>query len=789
MHIRGTRIYFASIAIFVTILVFSFIGLMNILSMKNSYTESLAASYGVAGKEAVRRIEYAVKYGKPLTIFYGMNELLSEVKEYTKDVSDIKVILPDGQIEYSLNNTTSSALPKELVNKAFPKTIDQNQINYTKYDKNYHIFLPIKDSSQNIIGVLDIIFSEYALNQQMSGYSNSIFLQLIIITSISIMLILTCCIFMPITKKNGLINNKGILASITIILVLGQIYFGFEGYAIFKKQYISKVKDNTLLVAKIVQNDVNAVLKKGSSINQLYGINSWLHQIVNSVSEIDGIYITDKTDKMIYGTNENINLVTNSNSRYNQKLPLLGDNGNILEHVSISQSRINHKLFDITLDTAITIVISFIFMTEGMFLMTLLIKKKEEALAKVKSDDKQKMLMKVRFMRPLAFLLMFASNMPTALIPLIMKNFNFKLGSLSQEIIAGLPISGQAMGTIISTILVGYLFKKTGWKRFFISGISILVIGTIFLGFSKNGQAFIASSFIVGIGYGFCWMSIRSMVGNNVFNDARILGFSLLGAGIMSGTNCGTVIGTMFADRLGYSMVFFISLIFYVAAAVFCILFTQNSNISTSLNRVPATYNNTSPKRLKKLSNMMAFLVMICLPTTICATFSTYIFPISAQNMSVSTSNIGRILLLNGLFVVYAGPLFGRIFKEPSKLKRAIILSSIIYAVSMFIFGVYVAVITSFIAVILLGVASSLGTPFQLNYFLNIGQLAQVELGTSLTIFSVFFKVSQFISPLILGTLITLGTNVGINIVGVITILLVIAYIIFTSNKKDLIGE
>jgi len=86
MNTRKVEFVFLTAFIILILIVLGFTGGMNIASFQKNHTESLVTSFTVAGGESVRKIEYAVKYGKPLTNFYGIEEKpwnsLQELKKY-----------------------------------------------------------------------------------------------------------------------------------------------------------------------------------------------------------------------------------------------------------------------------------------------------------------------------------------------------------------------------------------------------------------------------------------------------------------------------------------------------------------------------------------------------------------------------------------------------------------------------------------------------------------------------------------------------------------------------------
>lgn len=779
MSLKGIRKYFILSSLIITFVVFSFIGFIKVSSIQTAYTESVINSYNVVAKETANKIQYAVKYGKVLQKFYGINDLLGEFANYAKDVSDVRVILPNGSIAYSLVNA-SGAESMTLVRQAFSSNIaDSNSVNYKNENGKYHIFISIYDDNNTVIGALDVIFPSSIIQNQVNVYLNNMIKQISIIIALSLILTIIALIFVPLSTSEGKLNQKNIMVIFISLLVIGQLYLGIEDYFVFKNNYMQNVKQNTLAVAKIVQSDIESVIKKGVALNELYGINSWLSTIIQSVPEIGDIYISDANNNVIYGTKDV--LPTNlTSSPYNQTLTLNAGNTIANENVLISQDYINKKLLNIVLDTATTIIISLIVMTESIFFMFQVIEKKK---TKEEKNNKNHQIAQNKLVRPLAFLFTFAGNMPLAFIPIMMQRFHLKIAGFSDALISGLPVCTQVLGTIISILIASYVTKKSGWKVTFILGLVICSSGTIFAGLANNGWLFILAYFICGLGYGLSWMSLRSFTTIHISEMGNSSGFNLLSAGIMSGITCGTVVGTIIADRLGYSMVFFISIFFFLIAFIFCSSLIHNSKDKQSST---SSINKQKSKTMSLLreKKLIFFLIMVCLPSTICSSFVTYTFPLFATQMNVGSSDIGRAFLLNGLTLIYIGPLLGKFFTTASGIKKAIIYSSIMYALSLLVFGLYIGILTAFVAVVLLGISDSLGISSQISYSLDMHECKKFDSGIVLLWFSIFYKLGQFLGPLILGILISLGTNIGMCIAGIITLVLLIIYILFNERRN-----
>ena len=783
-------------------IILGFAGGVDIASFKKNYVESLVASYGVAGAEPVRKIEYAVKYGKPLSNFYGMNSLLSETKRDFPEIDDIKIIMPNGKVAYNIKKAEKGLVVSDSIkNSAFSEGVSENTKNYLSVENKYHILLPIQNEGGAQIGALDIVLENAIINEKITNYFNNVVAILTIIALFTILLIFLIFFFMPIVKADGEIRIKTVTIVLILILSVGQFVFGVINYNLYKKIYIETSKENTSMVVKVVQRDMNFVIQKGISVKELNGVEGWLNSIVKSVPEIESLYITNMRGEVFYKTKSLILMQEEIiDPMYNYSLPLVQDDFSQkgLVNLVLSKKYIEKKLVDIALDTVTVLVISFIFMTEIMITWMLFLARRKERLErttelgvemegpKIREDaaiapvDE---LTKLKMIRPVAFVFFFAFSMTTSFIPVVMRGFKASLPWVSESLRLGLPVSFEVLGTIISTILTGYIIKKKGWKPPFFYGIVLVCIGSILSGASFSGVMFILARLVTGVGYGFAWMSMRGYVGSFPSENEQTQGFSSLNSGIMSGLNCGIVLGAMIADRAGYSVVFYATVVFMIVSAFVAFIMIKNNGVEVELQETGMVSMKADVLHLLSDKQVLRFILLILIPASICGAFLSYLFPVSASAMGISSANIGRAFLVYGLFVVYLGPFFGKHLGSKFSVKKSIVVANFVYAAAILVFAFMMNINTAYVAVLLLGLADSFGLAAQSSCFLGFDASKKVGSGVSIATFSVFYKVGQMIGPVIFGILIAFGMGFGVKVIGLCTVALLILYMALNREK------
>ncbi|MCP4397639.1 MAG: hypothetical protein GY801_10120, partial [bacterium] len=68
-------------AVMLLVLALGFNALLSLNSLEKLYVESIASQYSAIGKDLQRNVEKALRFGKPIEKFIGMEKLLEETKE------------------------------------------------------------------------------------------------------------------------------------------------------------------------------------------------------------------------------------------------------------------------------------------------------------------------------------------------------------------------------------------------------------------------------------------------------------------------------------------------------------------------------------------------------------------------------------------------------------------------------------------------------------------------------------------------------------------------------------
>ncbi|WP_114636590.1 hypothetical protein [Polynucleobacter necessarius] len=240
------------------VMVLSLTGFLNIGSFQKSYIDSLVSSYGVTGSEARRTIEYSVKYHKPLNNFAGMGDILSNVKKQAPTVENVFVMLPNGDTLYDISGPTDvEALPQKMLSKInFSDPKKKNNLSWFLSDDQYHALIPLKNTNQEWIGTIDIVFNEASVSEKITTYINDTIKIMMSITIATILCIVVAIYRINLFLKNDQLNKRGLLIAMTLILSTAQASFGVLNVVTFRSAYYEVVNNNLNLAADMINKRI-----------------------------------------------------------------------------------------------------------------------------------------------------------------------------------------------------------------------------------------------------------------------------------------------------------------------------------------------------------------------------------------------------------------------------------------------------------------------------------------------------------------------------------------------------
>lgn len=778
-------------SIILILIVLGFTGGLNMASFQKSYTDSLVSSYAVSGGETVRKIEYALKYGKPLTNFYGIEELLQDKLAELPDIEEIVITLPDGEIIYNQFGAVMGEFYAPEVQEQVENLYATDELAYASVlqEGRYHVFVPLENREGSRVGSLVLIFEQAVVKAFTDIYTQKLIRYLLLLAGVAIICLLIFIIKVPIVNEEKKIRKKPILSFLLIILTAVQLIYGGLNYFLFKEAYLSIAQQNASFAAQVVQKDINTVINKGVPYAKLYRLEEYLQGVIAYIPEIESLSITDQLGALLYQTELNAESpsASGSLSELEHRLPLPADSTGMqgMIHVNISADYLAKHMREIILDMLTVFITSFIFMVEVTLFMIIFMRQKVQKSSTVPTAATKQT--DAGLIRPVAFILFMAIFMSTSFIPIVMKGLYKPILGLSETVLMGLPISVEMFSAGLATVLAGYAIDRHGWRVVFFMGLFLFVLGTSLSATAWGPLIFVGARGTVGLGYGLALMSLRGYVNQAPTDRERTDGVAALFSGMYAGINCGVIVGAMLADRVDYAVVFIIALGVACLSALFAAILIQGRREKRA-QKVKAVSARGQVLSFFSNGQVLLFFGLILIPTAICSMFLDYFFPVFADSIGASTSNVGRAFLLNGLCIVYLGPLLSRFTAKFLGIEKSIALAGLIVVGAMLFFASQGTLLAAFVAAILLGLADSFGLVAQNNYFLKLKASGALGVGKALGFYGNVRKLGQMLGPMVFGGVAMLGMF-GIGVIGLCFLATIILFLFSLRQKRKQIIE
>ncbi len=447
----------------------------------------------------------------------------------------------------------------------------------------------------------------------------------------------------------------------------------------------------------------------------------------------------------------------------------------------------NRLIREIILDVVTMLVIFVLAMIETTFLLEMLGQRERRLhlLAEGRTLRHEDNYTDVFLARPVTFVFFTAVSMSVVFIPLMMETFYQPVAGLSKNLILGLPISSEMLFFGLASIVSGKFIEKRGWRFVARLGLAVTGIGLLASGLSSGMISFLAARGVTGLGAGFFFMSMRGLINLEGLREMREQGFSHFYSAMIVGISIGAVVGGFIADKFSYGIVFYFAFAVLTAAFAFDLSYFGKM---TFMEAVPLKIMGkgsitTSFKTFFTDPLVIGFFLLIIIPTYVASTFLTYFFPIFAEANNVSSSNVGRLFILNGIFIIYLGPVLSRFFSSKMSPRITMVIGSALWAGALLISAVTGNFAGAVVALILMGITEGFCVSAQNSYFLDMKASAAIGEDQAIGYFEMVGKFAEMFGPIFFSLAIILGQLVGLSIIAAGVFGLAALYVFFAVKK------
>lgn len=758
------RLFLASLVLMVLIL--SITAWMNINSFEEQFVEAQTVSFAVKGSDFINTTQYALRYGKELDNFYGMNALLSDWKDTYPEIDDARIIMKNHQAVYSYSGVLDNLAIDPLIQA---NSFKREKITYQSafVEGVHYVYLPILAQDNEVVGSLELSFLDTYIKEQMAPFLSELLKWiggLILFSAIAL------GIFSykgKIVDKEGILHEKLVILGVLLIMGLVQIVYGVYNYRLFDEAYTSLSKMNATVAMEGIERDFDSIIDHGVNYDEISETGAYLTSLSQQVPQIEGVVferlggeydssISDKGEIILDEVEKRYKVVTNLHPDSQ------GHEGRVT--VVIDKDYIQSGLREIMLDSLTIFATAFFFMVEiVLFLMLYMSSHTTSKDADVVFEDES---YNGGNLRILAFIIYTACYMPVSFVPKVMKSLYQPIEGVDVNFVLGLPVSIVFFGGAIFTLVGGKWIDRIGWRRVLEIGLVTLIASAVLSGMVFSGWIFVLARGIYGVGYALIYISMRSFAASMKGDLAKRKGFSAITSGVYAGVNTGAVFGAILLDKLGFRSVFFISGGLILMSFALLLMFFPKGRASEQEKMVKDQSKGGIGHFLRN-RQVWLFFLLVNVPMAMTVIFLDYFYPVYADGVGIATSTIGRAYLLNGICVAYLSPLIIKSIGSKFSSRQTLIFALGMMVVSMGLFSYYGTLSMMLISAGILGIGEGVGLASQTEYYLSLEAVKGIGRGEALGYYSNARKIAQMFGPQLFAYAIGFGYTEGIGYLGI----------------------
>lgn len=649
-------------------------GALSMLSFERRQMDTVISSYEAVGFNLRDDIERSLFLGKPLANFIGIKPVLAKAKKNSEDLVNIGVLDWNGKAIYSLDSD-GLAVPGDLLLRLGKEKFGNSR--HVQVDKTHYLLFSLKDDDAKIQGYLLFSFDDNTLAAKREAIADKCSLTLLVCSFFAVLLLVTG--FEIVRKRWKGLQAKPLMWLVIMVLGLSQVVTNYYNIRFFKADYLSLLQVKAKTTTTLLAEDIETLLHKGLRLTTLFNIEKQLGGVVDSVPEIAGLAILDNNNKALYHQGEPF--VSTSDGL---RLALKGRNGaKGFLCMKMNRRVVARAIREIALDSVTIVLLSMLFGVELLGFLLSMMQGRESFRVAAQSRE---LGADTGMVRAAAFLYIFAASLSISFIPLHMAALYQPVPGFSKEMILGLPLALEMLGGGLILIPAGAWIDRRGWHHPFVTGVLLSLAGAVWSGLAVNHFHFMGARLLAGLGYGLGWMSVQGFVIQNTPLNQRARGISSIVAGIFAGIICGNGMGALIAQRLGFGRVFLMGGM-GMGVVLLLVLICLRSTFAVPKTIPDRTGSIHSFLRL--LRDPQALLIFICslVPYSIVMVgLLYYITPLFLSGAGVSQSDIGRVIMLFGLGMIFIAPQVSRLADKLRDKRLLVIGGGIIGSGSLLLF-------------------------------------------------------------------------------------------------------
>ncbi|MDR2051047.1 MAG: MFS transporter [Deltaproteobacteria bacterium] len=740
------------------------------------------------------KISTGLRLGKNLRRFMGLDRLLDKAARDLPAASGLAVFLPDGELVSSLGGGGIMKISGAgAAEDGASGRVAASETRVEEKAGRLNLILPIKRTDGEIAGYT-------AVSLPSSGFAETAFqlLRRILLPQAVLAAAALALLFLPLFL--GLFSlpaRRKRLPSLCLgLFLLTMGVNAFHSLRIYLDYYTLASRSLALSTGRALSEDLNKLFLVGASLGNMGNMDQYLRNM--SENTPDQSVILNLLDPRGRVTVSSHLPGTEPARELSSRLPLLlpADSPGLSSGqawksslqdsafqgwgVLVGHSREAYRegLRTLVMNVLTLVVISLMLMVESFFLVFHYTGAGAE---KSGSGPEQAALPLSPLLRALLFLAVLGVDMSISFIPLRMEEFSGS-GAMHPALM-GMPVSVEILLAGCGIFIAGIWTKRRGLVPPMTCGFCLTALGCLASMLASGPLQFILARALAGAGYGLIILPPQA----GAVKEGKL---AFIFAGVYAGSLCGSSLGAMLADSLGYARVFGVSSLILLALAILpFLLFGRGPGRRKAAP--PQEPSSAKPegatqwRQIRALAADPSFLALALfslLPGSFLSVgLLNFLLPVFLHDAGVPQADIGRVFLLYCLIVIYAGPRIENIWSAPRHKPLLVFMGGAAGAAAIGGFALLPPTAASVCAAVFLGLATGCNLPGQSSCMLRLRLAGRLGEEVSMGILNTLERLGQMLGPLCVGILLaTLGAQRLALRAGIATGLAGLAFLLYS---------
>jgi len=737
-----------------SLLALLFVFWIGVSSFQGNSHEIFRQLYRTIAIQSVTDIEAAVRTGKTIEGFYGIDSLLHGTIGYIGENAQAAVTDASGRVIHStfdMESVYTRLMREDNVQVSMEQGAHSREGAIVTADDYEILIQPIfgRDASQS--GNLCIIYP--AWNPELFAEQSDRMLVMTLIVAVCIMAAVFIWLF--IQRRVGAALNGRLFAAVpALLLAVGILIQGAVSFFTYQAHYREMMLRSARITSLYMESLVSQVREKGVPYDRMHGLDVFFAEKLD--------YMPGLWDMKLVRVLADSQEVLARDNDYQISVPISeeGEQTNMRLDVTISRAYIVERMNETLLLSFIMLIICVVAVVEIMKLPEIIALRLSGDFAQPSHKQWEGTRSGLRLF---SFLMYTAVYIVIPFSSMLVRQWRQTMFGLPLDVTAGIPMTVEILALMLGGLLCVVVFKRLNVKIGLSSFAALFIAANLACLLVDRPLPLAVLRFLSGIGFSGAMFTANYVISHYPrLEGVRSSALAGINAGLLGGIMVGGALGAVIASTMGILYCFIAAAgLCAVAGVVLLTIMPWKMLIEKhkeSRRDVAAGIGRISVRSLLN-PRVIAFFLLVMVPLSFGLMFIVAGMPVFAQAKGLSPLLLSCGFLANGIAGIYlGGPLLNMFTRKMTG--SALVAATLIlggFAVgALFLPPTWLMLL---LCAFLLGIFDGVGTPTVMLVFLELPGIKDMRMVDALAVESTIIRAVNILAPLAYGLIIASTAN------------------------------